>query len=221
MVKSEQVKITVYFRKVKKIFGRSKVTAGKHVQEQGASHLLFQKQMSKAKQARENSAGRANAAQGSGLSWTLIEEAGMYHRWSVPSPHLVLHSLETSVSMWTLRGWGKWGRSFLGPFSPSSHTELSIPQVLHMFSAEMTVFTKAACFSTAHCWGGKGGERKRLLGGRDVYRLQGRQHYVGAGILSFRLEGLRLSLFHENWRSGGFRVILPSTKAGKTIGCEA
>lgn len=68
MVKSEQVKITVYFRKGKAVSGRSEVTAGKHVQEQGASHLLFQKQMNKAKQARETSVGRANAAQGSGFS---------------------------------------------------------------------------------------------------------------------------------------------------------
>lgn len=102
--------------------------------------------MSKVKQARENSEGRANTAQGSGFLWTLIEEAGMYHRWSSPSPHLVLHSLETSVSMWTWRWWGKWGRSFLGLFSPSFHMELSIPQVLNIFSMEMTGFTKAACF---------------------------------------------------------------------------
>lgn len=119
MVKSEQVKITVYFRKVKQFPGGQRLLPASMYKSKEHHTCCF-----RSKWARQNKPEKTPQAEltlhrvldSHGHLWTLIEEAGMYDRWSIPSPHPVLHSLETSVSMWTLRWWGEWGRSTLGLF---------------------------------------------------------------------------------------------------------
>lgn len=108
--------------------------------------------MSNIKQAGENSAGRAQRWTGFWIPMNhrvLIEEAGLCERRPITGPNLVLHSLDISVSMWTVRWWVSGQGAHLACL-PLSHTVLSRPQALNMCSVEMMEFTKATCFSTAH-----------------------------------------------------------------------